>query len=180
MKFVRYKSMWWELIDDTILEHAVIQNSFVASKPRIIDVNIAALQQVEVESPNDLNFEGTPLQNPTAPTGWLNPQGQFFGCDDRYHSAHARFVQHKKDESDLESLGWLKITYFQEGRPEPFYKGHPESGIFPSMAQIAWLESHLYCDITELKEARRLGLHFQHVKNQEQTPDHMFEEEKTK
>lgn len=42
-------------------------------------------------------------------TGWIAPDGEFFGCDAESHYDMARYVLGANTETELEDSGWLKV-----------------------------------------------------------------------
>lgn len=49
------------------------------------------------------------LRNDDCITGWIAPDGEFFGCDPMDHVKLAKYYL-KTEEEQLESDGWIKIT----------------------------------------------------------------------
>lgn len=61
----------------------------------------------EVENYEDLPFRDYYINNDFK-TGWLDRNGNFFGCDYMEHEFVAWYVFHK-EEHELEEMGWVKI-----------------------------------------------------------------------
>ena len=62
----------------------------------------------EVENYEDLTFRKYYVNNKYK-TGWLDRNGNFFGCDFMEHSTVAYYCFHK-EEYELEDMGWVKIS----------------------------------------------------------------------
>lgn len=61
----------------------------------------------EVDRYEDLPFKDFYISDKFK-TGWLDRNGNFFGCDYMEHEFVAYYVFHK-EEHELEELGWVKI-----------------------------------------------------------------------
>ena len=48
------------------------------------------------------------IRDDTEVTGWISPDGEFFGCNPRNHMRMARFF-FEKEEEELEESGFIKI-----------------------------------------------------------------------
>lgn len=56
-----------------------------------------------------LDWTDTKLVDNSYRTGWLSPDGNFFGCAYYLHSLQAKFIL-KKTELELENEGWCRIS----------------------------------------------------------------------
>lgn len=108
LAYVKIDNFWWELDTTTPLNNATIYN-LVGGRQTEWDLTKAEI--VEAKDWQHLDWSGTCLYDNTLKTGWLNPEGKFFGCDYRNHSSQANYV-HGKRERDLELEGWIKLTYY--------------------------------------------------------------------
>lgn len=113
--FVLYDNFWWEWDENTDKKCATLINAFGG---RNAFIDITNCKTAKAEEFEDLNWNGTDVLNEKFETGWLAPNGDFFGCNYRYHDDQAIYV-HKKTESELEQAGWVKLTYMF-GRKEEF------------------------------------------------------------
>lgn len=105
--FVKYNDFWHEVDPNTPHHSATLYNLGLG---RMTEVDIRCMETVVAESLYDLDWYGTKvLDSDTYKTGWLAPNGAFFGCEYSCHSIQAKFV-HKKNEETLEHEGYIKIT----------------------------------------------------------------------
>lgn len=105
--FVKYNNFWHEVDSNTPPHSATLFNLGLG---RMTEVDITNMEKAYANSLSDLNWNGTKLlDNSVYKTGWLAPDGTFYGCDYSCHSAQAKLV-HKKDEETLEREGYIKIT----------------------------------------------------------------------
>lgn len=105
--FVKLKNWWWEY-DETLPRSCTTLYNYAGGKTS--DIDIEGMETATAEAFSDLNWYGTEVYDNKYKTGWLSPEGKFYGCDYRRHSAQAKFV-HNKSECDLEDAGWVKISY---------------------------------------------------------------------
>ena len=105
--FVKLKNWWWEYDATLPKSCTTIYNTGLG---KTSDIDIEGMETAVGEDFSDLNWYGTEVYDNKYKTGWLSPDGKFYGCDYRNHSTQAKFV-HKKYESDLEEDGWVKISY---------------------------------------------------------------------
>lgn len=105
--FVKYNNWWWEYNPNLPITNTTLYNDGMG---RSSDIDISGLETTIAESRSDLNWYGTEVYDNSYKTGWVSPEGKFYGCDYRRHLAQARYV-HGKNEEQLESEGWLKISY---------------------------------------------------------------------
>ncbi|MBE7075360.1 MAG: hypothetical protein E7376_05225 [Clostridiales bacterium] len=114
--FVKYENYWWEYIPAENLTDVTLYNS-VGGQMRNCD--ITGCQTVQAQGREYLDWHGTDVYDNTKfRSGWLAPNGEFYGCEYRSHDALARYVLHKETRS-LEEQGYIKITY---EKPTPNYK----------------------------------------------------------
>ena len=132
--FVKYDDMWWEYSENSDLQCATIHNPHFGKRE---ERNITSCEKTEAESFADLNWYKTMVYNNKFITGWVSPQGVFYGCDYRCHSLLARFILHK-DDITLEKEGYMKIgKQLVYGRTK-FYIDF-NSHIIPTQQQINYI-----------------------------------------
>jgi len=113
MKFVKIKMKesdlmpyWWEYDESTPVNNAVLKNFYMGKNS---GNDLTGYEIVEAKSWFDLDWKGTTVYSDIYYTGWLSPNGKFFGCDYECHEEQAMFV-HKTNLTDLEEKGFIKIT----------------------------------------------------------------------
>ena len=113
MKFVKYKinskdlmPYWWEYDDSTPINNARLKNIGLGQNS---GNDLTGYEIIEADSWYDLDWKGTKVYSPEYFTGWVSPDGKFYGCDYEYHLEQALFV-HKTTMRDLEERGFIKIT----------------------------------------------------------------------
>ena len=141
--FVKYENWWWEVDENTPLYNATLYNMFGGKNS---GVDITGLEIVEAQNWRDLDWKGTPTYGSEYKTGWLSPDGKFYGCDYRYHDYNARFI-HGKTEDQLEQQGWVKIacrinlkTKQKEGLQAIF--ACRDGFTYPTNEQIKYVREH--------------------------------------
>lgn len=105
--FVKIDNFWWELSTEHALDSCTVYN-YVGGK--MSDCDCTNLQIVEADSWEYLDWSGTSLWSDQYKTGWLAPNGKFYGCDYRYHNMSANLVHHKT-EKEMEQAGYIKFTH---------------------------------------------------------------------
>lgn len=104
--FVKVDNFWWELDITTPIKSATIYNMGMGKNT---DRDVSELEICEAKDWTYLNWEGTKILDNNLNTGWLDRQGNFYGCDYRYHRLQAELI-HNADEETLEYRGYVKIT----------------------------------------------------------------------
>ena len=104
--FVKHKNFWWRLSTTTPLDDATLYNY---SGGHMTGVNCENAEIVEADDWNCLDWNGTVLLDDSYKTGWVAPNGEFYGCDYRCHYMCALMVLKKKD-TELEEQGYIKVT----------------------------------------------------------------------
>ena len=125
-------------------------------------VDISNLEKVEVETMHDLDWNNTVILNKALRTGWLSPDGKFYGCEPWCHRIQAEIV-HKKSERQLEEDGWVRITYNISNENKVLTAGFSASDetIYPTSAQLTYLlknyqdNKHLYFTIWKIASDRK-------------------------
>lgn len=105
-KFVKIDGFWWEYDPRTPKESATLYS--IISFARSSYNNLTGLEIVDCDE-KDLNWENTVVYDGSYLTGWLSPEGAFYGCDFNRHKEQAHLV-HKCSERDMEDRGFVKIT----------------------------------------------------------------------
>lgn len=106
LAFVKIDNFWWELDTKTPLNKATVYNRF-GGRQTGLDLSNSTI--VEAKDWQHLDWLGTSVYDNAFTTGWLSPQGKFFGCSYSSHNSQAELV-HGKPESQLEAEGWIKLT----------------------------------------------------------------------
>ena len=141
--FVKLNNWWWEY-DATLPKSCTTLYNGGFGKSS--DMDIEGMETATAEDFCDLNWYGTEVYNNSYKTGWLSPNGKFYGCDYRMHSSQARYV-HGKSESDLENEGWVKISYriyYNKDKTRSleaiFYA--EDKSVYPTNEQITYIKTH--------------------------------------
>lgn len=105
--FVKISDYWYEY-DSTSPEFAtrIIDEEF--SENFLVDIR--DLEKAEANRKEELDWNNTIILDNRYKTGWISPDGVFYGCEAYYHKKQARLV-HKKHETKLEEEGWIRINY---------------------------------------------------------------------
>lgn len=105
--FIKIDNFWWELSTEHALNDCTVYN-YAGGK--MTGLNCTNSHIVEADSWEFLDWKGTDLWSNQYKTGWLAPNGKFYGCDYKFHSMSANLVHHKT-ESEMEKAGYMKITH---------------------------------------------------------------------
>lgn len=105
-KYVKVDGFWWEYDPRTPKENATLYS--IISFARSSYNNLTDLEILDCDE-SDLNWENTTIFDNSYLTGWLSPEGVFYGCDYNHHKLQAKLV-HKCSERDMEERGFVKIT----------------------------------------------------------------------
>lgn len=103
---------WWELENNICYNRAGGRHEYYPTKFDKI---------VEAEDWKDLDYSY--LIKKDSQYGWVNPQGDFFGCNYRDHLNLAEWY-FKKTERELEKSGWVKIYKDFEGERRFFSENY--------------------------------------------------------
>lgn len=97
-------------------------------------------ETVEVTSLYDLDWTKTTLIDPKSETGWLGPDGTFWGCKTQDHNFVAKAVV-KIEPGDMDEAGWIKVVGKNQKRFGHYdYFCHGEM----TAAQKSWLIENGY------------------------------------
>lgn len=107
MLFVKVNNYWYEYDPSTPIDNATIWNSYGG---RSSNMNLTGLQIVEAENYSELDWRGTEVFDDRYITGWLDKDGNFYGCHYRNHRDQAKFV-HGLSEDEIEKNQFIKISY---------------------------------------------------------------------
>jgi len=141
-KFIKLNKTWWKYDEKTPIDKATI-----------LDSNMEALYNLDLTKPNteiveandfaDLDWNDTNVLNDRSPLGWLDRDGNFYGCAYNHHSQQAKFVHHS-DRRTLEKLGWIHISErrFSDNGVVADYCGDYKEGVIPTSAQLRYLTQH--------------------------------------
>jgi hypothetical protein len=116
MKFIFYDAYWWELSKQDFYGKPTEFYRASNYSGGGFDLPYTTLEEVKKEYKvaeasdwDQLDWYGTAVYDNKYETGWLSPQGIFYGCNYRSHNAQAVYI-HKCEERELEETGWLKLT----------------------------------------------------------------------
>lgn len=99
-------SSWWELRDGMLINRVGGRHSYREEYETI-------LETVTAEDFEDLDWNNTYLNNPKENSGWLAPDGTFYGCPSQAHDLCA-YLLIKKETKELEDEGYVRIYYKDE------------------------------------------------------------------
>ena len=142
--FVKVNGIWREFNPET---------GEVVGESGVFDFD--GCEIAEAESIHNLDWSDSLLLCKNLRTGWLNPEGKFFGCEPWCHRLQAEII-HGKSERELEEDGWIRITYniFPNGEKKLTAGfASTDETIYPSSAQLSYLfrnymdNKHLYYSI---------------------------------
>lgn len=152
-KFVKYDNLWWEYEDDP-LNNARLYHIFGSeTQPK----DITNLEIVEADDFYHLNWEGTDLLNKNSQYGWLDREGNFYGCAFEFHELQAVFL-HKKKGGELEKLGWIHISALNKfEQPVAEFWGDYENGVMPTEKQMEYLYKRNDVDYKQVLDALENG-----------------------
>lgn len=114
-KFVKFNGGWWKIKGDIIVNPVGGWCPFtcVSEEDKKTIVEMDGFDSFPVEQVIDGVYN-----NMMGPYGWINIQGQFFGCDPTFHAMQAREIHHLS-EIQLENFSWIKIYKNPKyGRPD--------------------------------------------------------------
>lgn len=105
--FVKISGFWYEYDSSLPLDCTRI---FSDSFDDDAFFDLTQYEKAEAEKIEDLDWNETIIFNNDFKTGWLSPEGKFYGCDAYHHRQQAMFI-HKKSEVALEQEGWIRVNY---------------------------------------------------------------------
>lgn len=121
--YILYDNWWWELVkikNGKKCTYRCINETgggFDLEEKRFS--SICKKYRLAVASDKfELDWKGTCVYDNSYETGWVDRQGNFYGCDYRQHFAQALCV-HKSTEIELEQKGWVKLTYCWGNKQKP-------------------------------------------------------------
>lgn len=150
MKFVKIDNFWWRYDDKTSLYDATVYN--VNGFGKMSNLDLTNIIVTDAKSWQDLNWKGTEVYDNTFKTGWLSPEGKFFGCKTEYHSLQAHLF-HNRAEKQLEKDGFVKITKlrFNDNTTVALFPGRfYNKNLSPTVAQIEYLEKQTGINCSEV------------------------------
>ncbi|MBE7082455.1 MAG: hypothetical protein E7378_02085 [Clostridiales bacterium] len=141
-EFVKIDNFWWEYDTTTPPYNATLKNMGFG---KMSGVDIEGLIRVQAEGFECLDWYGTRVYDNKYKSGWLSPEGKFYGCDYASHIAQAKLV-HRLRECDLERDGWIKIglapfAYDGKTRLYEAYFAASDYTIYPTNEQIAYIRN---------------------------------------
>lgn len=106
MEFVKYKNMWYQVKERLDENKAVL----LSVREKTMTVNIDGLETCHADDFSTLDWNNTCIYSDSYETGWLSPNGEFYGCDFEHHNIQAKYI-HNCYECDMERNGFIKLTY---------------------------------------------------------------------
>ena len=143
--FVKINDIWREYNPNSPIEQTEIvgESGFV---------DITGLEVAQAEKINDLDWNDTLILSKKLRTGWLSPEGRFYGCEPWCHRLQAELI-HERTERELEEEGWVRITYTPTQSGEKVMSAgfcSSDETIYPTSAQLSYLyrnymdKKHIY------------------------------------
>ena len=165
-KFVKFDDFWWEYDDSTPKEKAKLINMVGGYNT---GNDITNCEIVEANDFDNLDWYGTTVYDNNYKYGWIDREGNFYGCDYREHGLQAELVHHST-RIKLERAGWIHISkdmMSDTGKTMANFCGDYENGIMPTDAQVLYLSKHseienwqvMYCYTNGNKEKARIYEH---------------------
>ena len=157
MKFVKYEKTWRGIRKDSKIKNATIVNCgglIIAT-----NVDLRKYKIVEANSFEDLDWTDTEVLNRNSSFGWLDREGNFYGCDFACHDFQAQFI-HKTTRRELETLGWIHISATNPDYPDTIfaeYRADYLEGVIPTEKQLEYLVAHPKIKIDSVKKAVENG-----------------------
>ena len=156
--FVKVSNFWYEYDSSTPLWCAKI---FHDDKHFFLD--ITDLEKTQAEKIEDLDWNNSTILNNDYRTGWLSPEGKFYGCEAYLHKKQAKII-HQKDELLLEKEGWIRINYNFKQNGEKYLVasfGADDITIYPTKGQLKYLlkkyadDANLFYDMWSVANTRK-------------------------
>lgn len=138
MKFVKLNNFWWQYDENTPKNSATLFNIY-GGKNSLNDITNCEI--VEAKDFQNLNWKDTAVWDDKCKLGWLDRDGNFFGCSYEYHEMQAYLVHHSTPRQ-LEKLGWIHISTpskYDSYIINAQYFGDYENGVMPTDAQLNYL-----------------------------------------
>ncbi|MFW6026047.1 MAG: hypothetical protein ACOCRX_06865 [Candidatus Woesearchaeota archaeon] len=154
MQFFKYKNNWWEYISKDTSGNYIGKNF----NDKLVTLNKSKVNLVKAKGFEDLDGTNTILDDKTQRTGWLSPEGKFYGCNYYNHSKQAEYLL-KQSELQLEKQGWCRLSneFDNPDKQVVYFNFGKNYERMPTKRQLQYLkfngyETHyLY---TEMKRAR--------------------------
>lgn len=144
-KYVKYDDFWWEYDVKTPKEKATLIN---LAGGRNSGVDITKCKIVKANDFEELDWNNTKVLDSKYKYGWLDRQGNFYGCEYYCHSLQAELVHHSS-RRNLEKNGWIHISSnLHSTKLVATFCGDYEDGIMPTDAQVLFLSKHMGIDST--------------------------------
>lgn len=143
MKFVKIRLIkddefpFWYIYDEkTPINNANVTT--IGGGTRYTNIDLTGAEIVEKAKWEELDFWGTSIYNDAYKTGWVSPDGKFYGCDYASHSAHAQIV-HQVSEYELERRGFIKISYDYLAKKLEVYAFNKTT-----LSQVKWFKDNYF------------------------------------
>lgn len=149
MKFVKFNNFWWEYDESTPKNCATLLNLVGGHHS---GNNITNCQIVEANGFEFLDWSGTSVLNNNSKYGWLDTEGNFYGCDYEDHDIQAELVHHSS-RRELEKKGWIHISVdmmHHTGKAMAYFCGNLNEGVLPTEKQLFYLVNHKEIDSNQV------------------------------
>ena len=157
MRFVKFKRSWYEIKSGSQIDNATIINC----GGMIIGINIDLREYeiIEANSFEELDWTNTDVLNKSSRFGWLDREGNFYGCDFASHEFQAQII-HKSTRWDLEEAGWIHIS--SPSKYDSYiitaeFRGDYDNGVMPTDKQMEYLCSRNDVQFSQVLEAYENG-----------------------
>ena len=150
--YVKVDKEWWKYDEKTEINNANIYNIEDVPKYGIDLTNYVFVNEQCFE---DLDWSDTVVYNNYSKLGWLDRDGNFYGCDFVFHDLQCYLI-HNSRAVELEKKGWVHISKFGD-EIIAFYAADYNEGIIPTDAQMKYLSEHPYIDAKMVIEAYANG-----------------------
>ena len=153
-KFIKLQHNWWQYDETSDLSAATLIN---IKKEALYNFNLSDKNIIEANSFEELDWNDTEILSNGSKLGWLDRQGNFYGCEFSNHALQAKLI-HNSSRQELEQKGWIHI--FQDGfRIKAGYWANYNEGIVPTLEQLKYLNNHDYIDSKSVLNAYMNGNH---------------------
>lgn len=155
MSFVKVDNNWWHWDETTPKDNAKLV-AFGVKHQKSKVTNIEKLDIVKADDWYSLDWHGTAVLGDEFVTGWLLPDGTFFGCEYHLHDVQAHVV-HRKEEREMEMAGCVKITYSPITKVYMAQLGMDDrfQTIRPTPQQMSYLASSYIDNLEDIKMQAR-------------------------
>lgn len=158
--FVKISDFWYEYDPTTPMNETQVVD---VDLDEDLCMDIREYERAQANQKKDLDWRQTIILNDKYRTGWLSPDGTFFGCEAYHHKLQAQYV-HGMRETALENNGWIRINYmFQEDGNKSLVASFSaeDMTIYPTIEQLKYIlnnysdNKNLYYEIWHIANDRK-------------------------